>query len=119
LAFFCPGVERETFQQIIQDFDVLDPSQCRLSKYTSAFVLQWNQSAEERRADGRKCATFAALFDLKIPDEFPLAKALVSEVWTWKHSISYPNADYKQAFDDIVSRYLPTSSAYPSVPIKE
>lgn len=116
-------------QQIIQDFDVLDPSQCRLSKYVKdadhplgAFVSQWNQSAEEGRADGRKCATFAALFDLKLPDEFPLAKTLMSEAWTWKRSILYPDADYKQAFDNIVSLYLPTSSADPdpaSVPIKE
>jgi hypothetical protein len=116
-------------QQIIQDFDVLDPSQCTLSKYVKdadhplgAFVSQWNQSAEEGRADGRKCATFAALFDLKLPDEFPLAKALMSEALTWKHSIFYPDADYKQAFDNIVSLYLPASSADPdpaSVPLME
>jgi hypothetical protein len=116
-------------QQIIQDFDVLDPSQCTLSKYVKdadhplgAFVPQWNQSTEEGKADGRKCATFAALFDLKLPDEFPLAEALMSEAWTWKHSIFYPDADYIRAFDDIISLYLPTSSADPdpaSVPIKE
>jgi hypothetical protein len=114
---------------MIQDFDVLDPSQCRLSKYVKdadhslgALVLQRNQSAEEGKADGRKCATFAALFDLKLPGEFPLAQALMSEAWTWKHSTFYPDADYKQAFDNIVSLYLPTPSTDPdpaSVPLKE
>jgi hypothetical protein len=104
--------------QVIQDFDVVDPSQCKLSRYvkdadhpSGALVSQWNQSVKQRRADGRKCATFAALFNLKPPDEFPLAKALMSEAWNWKHSITYPDADYKQAFDNIVSLYLPTSSA--------
>ena len=94
--------------QVIQDFDVVDPSQCKLSRYvkdadhpSGALVSQWNQSVKQRRADGRKCATFAALFNLKLPDEFPLAKALMSEAWNWKHSITYPGADYKQAFDNI------------------
>jgi hypothetical protein len=50
-------------------------------------------------------------FDLKLPDRFPLAEALVPEVWGWRHSITYPDADYKQAFDDIASLYLSTLSA--------
>jgi hypothetical protein len=61
-------------------------------------------------------------FDLKLPDGFPLAKALMSEAWSWRHSITCPEADYKRAFDDVASLYLLTSSADrdpASVSIKE
>jgi hypothetical protein len=110
-----PHKLRTLRQQIIQDFEGPNASHGVLSRWIAdtahptggSWVSQWNPVAEAGKADGRRCAQFAALFDLRLPDECALTRDLMLTAWKWKQSPFYPPADYEQAFEYITSLYLP------------
>lgn len=98
---------------IVRGFELPDQNGVILSQWTvgEEHPADWwkplcNASAEARREDGRKCAQFAPLLGLNLPDEKRLANALVDAARKWKYSSCSFDSDYLQAFDDIVSFYL-------------